>query len=263
MATTMALALRCSRIAVTISTGNTSQCVPKACAFSTSSTPSFFTYNSGRSRRRRQRLQLAGERRESALDKKVATSSAETKEEDDTRSVRDIIFPHPFENMPATDEYKMKWPTSWSMWRRALSESYSKYMTTWDGFFTSQGFIVQSKDDDVQINTKEVQLAAEKKQTEVTANVQRNVEFVKEESTKLRDQVREQTGIHTTEDLRRFAGDMMKLASECVKEFMTGYRKGRDDETEKMLTQYFQELDDNVNKPQKRRRKPKRRVLKP
>jgi hypothetical protein len=257
---TMALAVRCSRIAATFSRGNAIQTFPQVCAFSTSPS-SFFTYNSGRSRRRRKRLQLVGKRRESALEEKVHTAAPE--DEEDTRSVRDIIFPHPFENMPATDEYKMLWPTSLSMWRRALSQSYSKYLTTWDGFFASQGFLVQSKDDDVQINTKEIQLAAEDKRTEVSANVKRNVEFVKEESTKLRDQVREQTGIHTTEDLRRFAGDMMKLASECVKEFMTGYRKGRDDETEKMLTQYFQELDDKVNKPQRRRRKPKRRVLKP
>jgi hypothetical protein len=262
---TMALAVRCSRIAVTFSRGNSISCVPKLSPFSTtttSTTPSFFTYNSGRSRRRRKRQQLAGEWRESYAQEEKVASTARPEDEEDTRSVRDIIFPQPFEHMPATDEYKMIWPTSLSMWRQALSESYAKYMSTWEGFFTSQGFIVQSKDDDVQINTKEVALAAEKKKTEVTANVKRNVEFVKEESTKLRDQVREQTGIHTTEDLRRFAGDMMKLATECVKEFMTGYRKGRDDETEKMLTQYFQELDDKVNNPKKRRRKPKRRVLK-
>jgi hypothetical protein len=188
---------------------------------------------------------------------KVAAAPPE--EEEDTRSVRDILFPNPFHDTDIPDEYKMHWPTSLAMWKTLLSRTYANYLTTWDGFFTSKGFLVTSKDDE--LNMKELQVVAENKQTEVTANVKRNAEFVKEESIKLREQVREQTGIHTTEDLRRFAGEMMKLASECVKEFMTGYRKGRDDETEKMLTQYFQDLDEKINKP--RRRKAKRRILKP
>jgi hypothetical protein len=256
----MALTVRCSRIAVTFSRGNTSPYVAQVCAFSTQPIPSFFTYNSGRSRRRRKRQQLVAQRRESALEERVAASPP-PKEEEDTRSVRQIIFPQPFEHMVVPDDYKMHWPTSLSMWRQALTKSYSQYIETWDGFFTSPGFIVQSKDDDVQINAKELQLVAENRRTEITANVKRNVDFVKEEREKLREKLRETTGIHTTEDLRRVAGDMMKLASECVKEFMTGYRKGRDDETEKMLTEYFQELDEKVNKP--RRRKAKRRILKP
>lgn len=119
----------------------------------------------------------------------------------------------------------------------------------------------KKNDNDVQLDSKELKLAAESKKDEISANVQRNVDFVKKESTKLRDEVRERTGIHTTEDLRQVAGDMMKLASACLKEFMSGYRKGRDDETEKMLTEYFQELEEKVNKP--KRRKPKRRVLTP
>jgi hypothetical protein len=112
----------------------------------------------------------------------------------------------------------------------ALSESYAQYMSTWEGFFSSQGFIVQSGRRRRSINTKEVALAAENKKTEVTANVKRNVEFVKEESTKC--VIKCENKRIPTEDLRP-ASDMMKLASECVKEFMTGYRKGRDDETEK------------------------------
>lgn len=257
---TMALAVRCSRVCVPFSVRNTS-CQQSAISSFSTGPPSFFNYNSARSRRRRQRLQQRN-KRESAREKKVAAAAPAPKDVEDNRSVRDILFPQPFENSLEAQEYKIKWPTSLSVWRQAFSRASSEYQKTWEGFFASQGFLVHAKDEDPQINTKEVQLAAESKKDEVTANVKRNVEFVKEESTKLRAQVREQTGIHTTEDLRRFAGDMMKLASECVKEFMTGYRKGRDDETEKMLTQYFQELDDKVNKPQ-RRRKPKRRVLKP
>jgi hypothetical protein len=180
----------------------------------------------------------------------------------DKRSIRDILLPQPFKNSSQLDDDKIIWPTSVSMWRRTLSQAWATYLTSWDGFFTSQGFIVQSKEErQLQLNIKDAELAVENKRDEVTANVKRNVDFVKEESTRLRNEVRERTGIHTVEDLRRIAGDLMKLASNCVKEFMVGYRKGRDDETEKMLTLYFQDLDDKVNKP--KRRKAKRRILKP
>jgi hypothetical protein len=43
-------------------------------------------------------------------------------------------------------------------------------MSTWEGFFSSQGFIVQSKDDDVQIkNSRKLRWLPENKKTEVTA----------------------------------------------------------------------------------------------
>jgi hypothetical protein len=76
----------------------------------------------------------------------------------------------------------------------------------------------------------------------------------------LRKEVRERTGINSSEDLKRYAAEAMQLMSTSLKEFMAGYRKGRDDEVEKMLTEYFQDLKKKFSKP--RRRKRKRRVLK-
>ena len=64
--------------------------------------------------------------------------------------------------------------------------------------------------------------------------------------------------------------ESMRLATDCLKEFMAGYRKGRDEEVDKMLHKYFQELnweedpvtDDTGNNTAKvRRRKPKRAQL--
>jgi hypothetical protein len=56
---------------------------------------------------------------------------------------------------------------------------------------------------------------------------------------------------------------MMKLATDCLREFMAGYRQGRDQEVEKMMNEYFQEEDekeatDEQQSIRKRRRKPKR-----
>jgi hypothetical protein len=130
------------------------------------------------------------------------------------------------------------------------------YKSTWDGFFTSKGFIVEHKEDeglDLKENIHE-------KTQEVKGNVKQNVHFLAQESDSVRQKVTEATGISTKEDLRRVAAEMMRLAANCVNEFMSGYRKGRDDEVEKMLTQYFQEIETAANKP--KRRKIKRRVIK-
>ncbi len=83
------------------------------------------------------------------------------------------------------------------------------------------------------------------------------------------EQAKEQTGIRNQEDLKAFASDTMRLATECLKEFMAGYREGRDNEIDKMLHEYFQEQqgkslssdkEEEDSKP-KRRRKPKQRIL--
>lgn len=135
------------------------------------------------------------------------------------------------------------------------------YRSTWNGFWTSKGFFVEDpKQVEQDRNDAEnMDQTLSKKKNEIVENVKRNVEFVSTESDNIRKQVREATGIDSKEDLRKFAGDMMKLASECVQEFMAGYRKGRDDETEKMITQYFKDLEEEANLPKRRKRK--RRVL--
>lgn len=38
---------------------------------------------------------------------------------------------------------------------------------------------------------------------------------------------------------------MMQTGTECIREFMAGYRQGRDQEVDKMLNEYFKEYDDN------------------
>jgi len=52
-------------------------------------------------------------------------------------------------------------------------------------------------------------------------------------------------GVCTIWDLIEWAVTQIKLASVCVNKFMTGYWKGRDEKMDKMLNEYFKEIDEN------------------
>ena len=219
---------------------------------------SFFNYNSGRTRRRRLRREAKRRQRERLAQK--AAQERDLKQ----RTVGDILFPNPYKGIAYKPENSFHWPTSFSMFREALAMTWSEYKSTWKGFLTSRGFLVQDDPNKTGDNSKlspQPQESGVNRQEQVVKNVKRNVGFLERESVDLQKKVREQTGVNSAEDLKRLAGDMMSLASECVKEFMAGYRKGRDDEVEKMLTEYFKELEEEANKPKTQRRKPKRRVL--
>lgn len=98
-------------------------------------------------------------------------------------------------------------------------------------------------------------------------NVSRNFDVAQKEAQQFAEEVKEQTGIRTQEDLRNLASSIMKLATESLKEFMAGYRQGRDEEVDKMLHEYFQDTVDGDNDQgaergeKKQRRKPKRAIL--
>lgn len=187
------------------------------------------------------------------------------KEEEDTRTVLDILWPNPY-RMRGEKEPGTEWPRDYEEWKIVLREGWALYMWTWRGFMSSRGFIVVDPLDKVEAekveSEKEIQdtmLRIGATKEEVMAQAKANAEFLKDEALSLKEQVQEHTGIHTKEDLRRWAAEMMRLASECVSEFMKGYRKGRDDEVERMLTQYFEELRKEIQKPPRRRAK--RRIL--
>ena len=82
-----------------------------------------------------------------------------------------------------------------------------------------------------------------KKRDEVRGNIKRNVESVREEGDALIGTVKKVTGIESQEDLKIWAMQQLRLANECVATFMEGYRKGRDEEVDKMLNQYFKDID--------------------
>jgi hypothetical protein len=174
------------------------------------------------------------------------------------------LFPEPkyADGSAVPPELRIRWPTSFGGWRDALAGAWSDYRSTWRGFLTSRGFLVEDPDEKLQ---REQQLESQRDEAvrSVKATARRNAEALRSEAESLRAKTREVTGIHSKEDLKRWVGDALRLLSDSVKEFMAGYRKGRDDEVEKMLTEYFQELERSAttesNKPRRRRRK--RRVI--
>ena len=76
---------------------------------------------------------------------------------------------------------------------------------------------------------------------EVASNVQKNISTMKEEAPKLVQLGQQITGVTTKEELREWVGEQLKLGTACLAEFMKGYRKGRDDEVDRMLHQYFKD----------------------
>ena len=94
-----------------------------------------------------------------------------------------------------------------------------------------------------------------------------NLKVARESAQELLDSAKETTGIRSQEDIRQVAADMLKLATVCLQEFMSGYRTGRDQEIDKMLHEYFQEgsgdenSEDGEDITPTRRRKPKRANL--
>ena len=108
---------------------------------------------------------------------------------------------------------------------------------------------------------------------QVKENMKRNTKELMSDAETLKNEIRDRTGIHTFDDLRRVTREMMQLATDCLNEFMAGYRKGRDDEIDKMLNEYFQQIESQVAQRQKddeakqqrlkSRRKIKRRIINP
>ena len=204
--------------------------------------------------------------------KKIADNDAQQSTDDgrgfggneevvDTRTVQDILWPSPY-RMRGEKEPSIEWPKDYEEWKLAWREGWAMYKWTWRGFTSSRGFIVVDELDKVESEKKEAEetiVNVGATTEEVTAQAKANAEFLKGEALSLKQTVQEHTGIHSKEDLRKSAAEMMRLASECVSEFMKGYRKGRDDEVERMVTQYFEEFQKEMNKP--RRRRTKRRIL--
>lgn len=211
---------------------------------------SFFASSSIRSQRRKRRLVLQEKRANS----KTLIDEATGDPKIDTRTVKDILFPTPDYGDDEFEDRK-QYPKTLSEWRNGFQQGWRVYLSTWHGFLSSNGFIVEEKKPE----NHDWKNDAHNKGNELKENVKHNFEFIAQESKALQEKATEVTGISTKEDLRRVAADMMRLASLCVNEFMSGYRKGRDDEVEKMLTHYFQELEDEANKPIQR--KVKRRVI--
>ncbi len=122
------------------------------------------------------------------------------------------------------------------------TKSWQDYKETW-GFFdktneektekgTTLNDITMPSLDDIQERQKDVQ-----------QNFKKNIQTIQQDL-----QTAKQTYQNESEEIKEWVGQQIKFANQCVGEFMKGYRKGRDDEVEKMLHDYFQDFFDDSNK---------------
>jgi hypothetical protein len=132
--------------------------------------------------------------------------------------------------------------------RKILQLAWTDYKSTWEGFFDNLK-VDKKKDTNAQEeeHTKEEDLidleTIQQKQKELRANVNRNLKMIKEEGGTIVEVIKETTGMRNKRDVKMWAMEQLKLANECVAEFMKGYRAGRDEEMDKMMNEYFKDID--------------------
>jgi len=136
-----------------------------------------------------------------------------------------------------------------------LPLAWGVYKSTWEGFFDNHGKYKKDlkkaeeeedgdDDDEPMFDAKDIK----KKQKEVRKNIGRNVNFLKEEGSVALENAKDITGIRNKNDLMKWSMKQLKLANECVAEFMKGYRYGRDQEIDNVMNEYFKDIefeDDN------------------
>jgi hypothetical protein len=218
---------------------------PFAATFSSSSSwPPKLESATGRARKRRRRMSAP----------KAARTAATTEEEPPTTSHPKgwrVLWPSPHEEPPSWMQSMRNLPRT-KDFRRAWKE----YKSTWAAGLRGDAPVEGEENDDT---SEELDINTDK----LRQNLSQNVTAARGEAQQLVERVSNRTGIRNQQDLRKFATDMMKLATDCLREFMAGYRQGRDQEVEKMMNEYFQEEDekeatDEQQSIRKRRRKPKR-----
>lgn len=183
------------------------------------------------------------------------------KQNDEPQGYR-VLFPRALPNPKGRETGHIRLPRSIAGWRSVFSNAWRDYCSTWEGFFGSEQDESKEKETKEEAAGSEMKGIIESQKKAVRGNVKRNVAFVKEEGPKFLQFMKDNTKIYTKEDLKKWAGEQLKLATQCVNEFMAGYRSGRDEEVEKMLNQYFKEESDEkeADVPKRKRRKPKRLV---
>jgi hypothetical protein len=231
-----------------------------------STSSSFFSFTSPRSARRRRLMKAKtdfGRQQRHRINEDDAISMTSIiSRSDDTRSIRDILWPDPYKDEVSNERTKLSWKQKFSINVDAFSMAVTEYRNSWKGFTTSKGFLVEDEEDQDN-GRKDGHYSIQKQTNDVRENVQKNSRFLTEESDRFRNEFRNRTGIQNLDDLRRVARETLLLSTDCVNEFMAGYRKGRDDEVEKMMTEYFQGLEEKANniESKNRRRKIKRRKI--
>ncbi|CAB9509465.1 expressed unknown protein [Seminavis robusta] len=223
-----------------------------------------------RQRLRRIRALAVTENGERKSASEVDSDDDDDDDEVDDRTWRTILFPPVHDNGDGDipREESMPWSKSPQEFFGRFRRTWVAYRGTWDGFFSHVARSTQ--DESALVEAPGPQKTPQERAKEVSDNVQQNLEFSREKGQNLKTFVQEQTGIHTMDDFKALTKEFLTVATLMVGEFMREYRKGRDEEVEKMNTEYFQDLDEEENEEKKddgeeasktrKRRRPKRRI---
>jgi len=147
---------------------------------------------------------------------------------------------------PSHKEHSIKWyqfQKRYILYTHIIAQTKQEYKNSWIGFFPSSSSVEEEEEEGSTTSSKMKQ-----KSSEIQDNLQRNVGIIRDESSTFIQKAKVEASLYSKEDVRKWAGEQMKLATECVSEFMGGYRDGRDDEVDKMLNEYFQELEGEEEK---------------
>jgi hypothetical protein len=196
------------------------------------------------------------------------------KDEDD-EYIPTFMRPEPIGN-PIRERYirsqrKIKFPQSIEGWKTVWRRTVDTYLWTFEGVFIKEkrrderGNILPDHDDIKEEEKEDGNVEATKKEEEdennhslhdkatdaagtIVQNVQKNISTMKEHTPKIIEMGKQMTGVSNKEELREWVSDQLRLGTACLTEFMRGYRKGRDEEMDRMLHEYFKELDEVKNK---------------
>jgi hypothetical protein len=250
----------------------------------------FFHETSRRSqRRRRQQLARQRQRQLAAMqeDKKKGSKRQDREENDeeyvDTRSIRQLLYPTPWDAMDESQEGKPKEKKPISHYIQAFRNAWRDYMDTWRGNSVEdeeqKNKVVsvnkdsrsseKKKDDDNDDDEDKLTETMTGMKRKIRRNVRRNTRAAKVTALSIRQQIRERTGIKSADDFKRVAADVMTLVANCLNEFVSGYREGRDAQLRKMLQEDLAQQQKEEAKaaaqervsPTRLKRRPKRRVL--
>lgn len=224
----------------------------------------------GRARKRRRRLAKlqASSRNNDEDDLKDEIIYAEIAPQYPKGQPWRVLWPHPHDDPSFV---KITKPTRKIPRWKDISYGWSEYMATWEDGIRGSPSPEKLREREAReaaqpfnsVTAGEVQLPEYDK---MRSNVSQNIDMVKESAQDLLQLAKEKTDIHSRDDLQKVVSDMMKLATQCLKEFMAGYREGRDQEIDRMLHEYFREesletQSDEPNPEKRRRRKPRRAIL--
>jgi len=94
----------------------------------------------------------------------------------------------------------------------------------------------EKKQEEWKGHINEIEDAFRKESTFIKKNATENVETIVKE-------VKGATNISSKEEFQSFLSEQMKLASLCLSELTAGYRQGRDEELNRVMNEYFPDLD--------------------